>query len=125
MLAWSRADLLASTSGLSAETLDTRYPNEHWSVRGILGHVANAEWWYLDRLGLAEGSRQELPADVFERLDAVRKRTNQVFTELAGAVRVEGKEGEFWSPRKLLRRAIWHEMDHIGHISRLTVTQHL
>jgi uncharacterized damage-inducible protein DinB len=125
MLAWSRADLLASVSSLSAETLDTRYPNERWSVRGILGHVANAEWWYLDRLGLVEGSRQELPADVLERLDAVRKRTSQVFPGLAGALRVEGKEGEFWSPRKLLRRAIWHEMDHIQHITRLTVMQHL
>ena len=125
MLAWSRADLLASVGSLSVETLETRYPNERWSVRGILGHVANAEWWYLDRLGLVEGSRQELPPDVFERLDTVRKRTNQVFPGLAGAVRVVGKEGEFWSPRKLVRRAIWHEMDHIEHIAKLTVLQRL
>ena len=50
LLAWSRADLLASVSSLSSETLDARYPEERWSLRGILGHVANAEWWYLDRL---------------------------------------------------------------------------
>ena len=105
MLGWSRADLLASVASLSSEALDTRYPNERWSVRGILGHVANAEWWYLDRLGLAGGSRQELPPDVFERLEAVRKRMNVVLPELTGAVRVMGKDGEFWSPRKLLRRA--------------------
>ncbi len=57
MLAWSRADLLASAASLSIEALDARYPNERWSVRGILGHVASAEWWYLDRLGLVEGGR--------------------------------------------------------------------
>jgi hypothetical protein len=30
-----------------------------------------------------------------------------------------GTDGEFWSPRKLLRRAVWHERDHTGHIRKL------
>lgn len=30
-----------------------------------------------------------------------------------------GENGEFWSPRKLLRRAIWHERDHTNHILQL------
>ena len=30
-------------------------------------------------------------------------------------------DGEIWSPRKLLRRALWHELDHIGHIYKLLV----
>jgi hypothetical protein len=32
---------------------------------------------------------------------------------------VVGLEGEFWSPRKLLRRAVWHERDHSQHIRQL------
>jgi hypothetical protein len=28
-------------------------------------------------------------------------------------------DGEFWSPRKALRRALWHERDHIDHINKL------
>ncbi len=40
-------------------------------------------------------------------------------------MRVVEKQGEFWSPRKLLRRAIWHELDHVGHIANLTVLQRL
>jgi hypothetical protein len=32
---------------------------------------------------------------------------------------VVGQDGELWSPRKLLRRALWHEMDHIKHIQKL------
>lgn len=29
-----------------------------------------------------------------------------------------GVEGEFWSPRKLLRRAVWHARDHTAHIRK-------
>jgi hypothetical protein len=32
---------------------------------------------------------------------------------------VAGIDGEFWSPRKLLRRAVWHERDHTEHIGKL------
>ena len=124
LLAWNRADLLAVASGLSPEALDARYTGERWSVRGIVGHVANAEWWYLDRLGLSAASRQDLPEDVFERLEAVRQLTIHSLPALAGVVRAEGKDGEFWSPRKLLRRVLWHEMDHIQHIIHLTLAPH-
>jgi hypothetical protein len=33
--------------------------------------------------------------------------------------RVVGKEGELWSPRKVVRRMLWHERDHIEHIQKL------
>jgi hypothetical protein len=33
---------------------------------------------------------------------------------------VVGVGGEFWSPRKLLRRVAWHELDHLQHIQRLS-----
>jgi len=118
LLAWSRADLLSVTAELPAEKLDAAYPGERWGIRGILKHLAVAEWWYLDRLGLAQ-PRGELPRDAFERLDAVRSRLREVLPTLAGAKTVLGVDGEFWSPRKLLRRALWHEMDHIAHIIRL------
>jgi len=57
LLRWSRADLLAVAAVLSQAQLDVKSPGERWSIRGILRHVANAEWWYLDRLGLAAGPR--------------------------------------------------------------------
>ncbi|MDT8898172.1 DinB family protein [Thermanaerothrix sp. 4228-RoL] len=119
MLAWSRADLLALVQGLDAATLDRTYPGERWSIRGILEHVAGAEWWYLDRLGLAGMPRAALPADVFERLTMVRQRLEAVLPQLEGEERVIGRQGELWSPRKLLRRALWHERDHYDHIRRL------
>ena len=36
-----------------------------------------------------------------------------------GVKQVIGVDGEFWSPRKVLRRALWHERDHMEHIKKL------
>jgi len=120
MLRWNREDLLKLTSGLDEATLDRPVPGEHWPVRGILRHVGTSEWWYLDRLGLAQARRDELPTGVFERLSFSRGLLERALPDLAGRDDlVRGRNGEFWSPRKLLRFAIWHEMDHIEHIIRL------
>jgi uncharacterized damage-inducible protein DinB len=119
MLGWSRADLLAITVELPGSILDQTYPNERWSIRGILRHIANADWWYLDRLGRADAQLPELPEDVFERLREVRSRQVAVLPQLVGIHQVVGLQGEIWSPRKLVRRSLWHELDHINHICKL------
>ena len=38
---------------------------------------------------------------------------------LEASEKVIGIDGEFWSSRKVLRRAIWHEQDHTAHIKKL------
>ncbi len=119
LLEFSRQDLLEITRDLPADVLDREVPGERWSVRGILGHIGSSEWWYLDRLDLAEIPGSDLPGDVFERLDVVRKRMIEVLPQLEGVENVRGKAGEFWSPRKILRRAVEHELDHVGHIRKL------
>lgn len=119
LLAWSRFDLLQVLSVATPEQLDWTAAGERWSIRGILKHVANAEWWYMDRLSLAEGSRTDLPKDALERLARVRHRLAHTLPTLAERDLVIGKEGEFWSPRKLLRRILWHERDHHLHIQKL------
>ena len=118
MLAWSREDLLKSVQGLTLEKLGATYPGERWSISGILGHVGAAEYWYLDRLGLAF-SHDKLPEEPLTRLEVVRKQFASVLPKLAGVKRVVGVDGEFWSPRKLLRRTLWHERDHTEHINKL------
>jgi predicted RNase H-like HicB family nuclease len=118
LLSWSREDLLAVVKDLSQEDLKRRYPGERWNIAGILRHVGGAEWWYLDRLGLAF-PRPEVLSDPFERLEKVRRRFLEALPELAGSKQVVGVEGELWSPRKMLRRAIWHERDHTFHIRKL------
>jgi uncharacterized damage-inducible protein DinB len=118
ILSWSRADLLEIIQDLSPETLDMTYPNERWSIGGIINHIGGAEWWYLDRLGLAF-PREDVPENPFQRIEMVRTHLNQVLPTLVSSTQVFGIEGEFWSPRKLLRRAVWHERDHSIHIKKL------
>ncbi len=118
VLTWSRNDLIASVENLTQEQLERQYPGERWNIHGILGHVAKAEWWYLDRLNLSFPF-DRLPENVFERLDMVRTHFNRALPTLEGVPLVRGIEGEFWSPRKMLRRAVWHERDHTEHIRKL------
>jgi hypothetical protein len=118
MLAWSREDLLKTIQGLSTTQLDATYPGERWSINGILGHAAGAEWWYLDRLGLAF-PREEVPKEPMPRLEKVRKHLAAILPKLEGLKKVVAVDGEFWSPRKVLRRTLWHEKDHTEHIHKL------
>jgi predicted RNase H-like HicB family nuclease len=114
LLDWSRADLLAAADGLSPDILDRAVEGE-WSIRGILNHVGRAEWWYLDRLGLAF-PREALVQDLFPRLEQIRAHFRAVLPTLAGDARLAEPAHELWSPRKMLRRALWHERDHADHI---------
>lgn len=118
LLSWSREDLLKTVADLLPEKLQETYPGERWSIAGILRHIGGAEWWYLDRLGLAF-PRDQVPKDPFERLLLVRTRFGHILSDLVGVDKVLGIDGEIWSPRKMLRRAVWHERDHADHIRGL------
>jgi hypothetical protein len=118
LLAWSREDLLATISNLKPEQWAFKKEEERWDIAGIVRHIGNAEWWYLDRLGLAFPEEQ-LPSEPVERAVKVRARLNEVLPKLEGSKQVVGIDGELWSPRKVLRRALWHERDHIEHIRKL------
>lgn len=119
LLSWQREDLLMTVRELSDAKLDQTYPGQRWSIRGILKHIGGAEWWYQERLGLTHEDEAEIPEDAFERLTFARDSLMTVLPDLVGAERVVGRDGEFWSPRKMLRRALWHERDHIQHIHQL------
>jgi hypothetical protein len=118
MLSWTRDELVKAITGLSAEKKDAKYAGERWSINGILGHIGDAEWWYLDRLGLAFPEKELVKEPV-----ACLKQTRDMFRRslpgMAGVSQVVGRDGEFWSPRKVVRRALWHELDHIEHIKKL------
>lgn len=118
LLSWSRMDLMDIARDLDQETLEEQHPGERWNIAGILGHIGGAEWWYLDRIGLAF-PREQVPQDPYEKLEKVRACFVEVLPALTGSNRVVGTGGEFWSPHKMLRRAAWHERDHTGHIRKL------
>ena len=121
MLAWSHAELLEFASALSPQVLNAPLEGERWTRLGIVAHVATAKWWLLDRLDLAGAPRSSLPKDVFERFAFTQARLLEVLPGLAGVAQVTGKDGELWSPRKLLRRVLWHERDHYFHLLKLSL----
>jgi predicted RNase H-like HicB family nuclease/uncharacterized damage-inducible protein DinB len=118
LLTATRKDLLAVVDGLDTDDLAREFPGERWSIGGVLLHVARAEWWYLDRMGLAFSST-ELPDEPFKALAQVREYLLTKLPELAKRTGVVTLAGETWSARKVLRRALWHERDHTNHIEKL------
>lgn len=122
LLSWSRADLLGVVGHLVPQQWGSQITGERWDIAGITNHIGSAEWWYLDRLGLAF-PRAELSPEPLARLDKVRAWLNDQLAQFEGSAQVVGIEGEFWSPRKVLRRALWHERDHTEHIQKV-LAQH-
>jgi len=118
ILSWTRDDLLDTIGSLDPEKMAAKYPGERWSIDGILRHVGGAEWWYMERLGLIF-PENELPKASRERLEKVRVVLVELLPQLEDVNQVVGLDGEFWSPRKMLRRAVWHERDHVDHIRKL------
>jgi hypothetical protein len=118
LLSWGRDELLKIVSNLGVEVMERTYPGERWSIAGILNHIGGAEWWYQNRLGLIF-TREDVPDNPFQRLEKVRSNLVYILPGLVGSKQVLGVSGEFWSPRKVLRRAVWHEYDHIAHIRKL------
>lgn len=118
LLAWSHADLLEIIHPLTPEQWATQKAGERWDIAGIVKHIGGAEWWYLDRLGLAF-PREAVPSNPIERLNKVRALLNEVLPHFKDLKQVVGVDGELWSPRKVLRRALWHERDHTEHIQKL------
>jgi hypothetical protein len=119
LLEWTRDELIRMVTALDSAILDSGWEGERWSIRGILAHLATAEWWFLSRFGEEGVERSALPKDPMSRMLLVRERLRQVLPTWMDKDLVIGKDGELWSPRKVLRRAVWHERDHIGHITRL------
>jgi predicted RNase H-like HicB family nuclease len=118
LLGMSRQDLLRSVEGLAPEDLQVEFPDERWPIYGVLDHVGRAENWYFDRWGLGLPDNQ-LPEELFERLEAIRKHTLQTLSSLAERTGVVTVSGETWSARKVMRRTLWHERDHTQHIQKL------
>ncbi|MBI3168750.1 MAG: DinB family protein [Chloroflexi bacterium] len=118
LLAWSRADLLALLEKLTPDQWAYKKERERWDIAGIVNHIGSAEWWYMDRLGLAF-PRADVPNEPLDRISKVRDLINSVLPTLKDVNQVVGLEGELWSPRKVLRRALWHERDHTEHIQKI------
>lgn len=119
MLDWCQADLESLLAPLSQGQLEQKFEGERWSIEGVVRHVANANWWYLDRLELAGIDLAKTSNNSIQRMGQVHVELHRVLPTLVNKSLKNEIDGETWSPRKVLRRAIWHMRDHYFHIERL------
>ena len=126
LLGWQREDVLERVSSLSEDVLDWKLPeapDDTLSIRQILDHVAQAEVWYMGRLDEKPPSIvvANLPGPTIDRLQRTRQaaimRIKSYPKEFRGKILIH--QGEQWSLRKALRRAIWHERDHLNQIDEM------
>jgi len=122
LLELNRRELLSIISVVPAAILNRPVSGEvQQNINGILKHIATAEWWYWDRLGLAF-PRGERPDGLPELLAKVRDLTLTQLHGLVGNTQTTVSSGEQWSPRKVMRRTIWHERVHSLQIARYLKT---
>lgn len=125
---YNRGDLLTLTRDLPAPALDWKPEPAAMSVREILRHVGNAEQWYVSRIVDPETLPAEWADDehvpIFAFLDMeretaverLRRLTDRELADLVYPTRWTNHPDEPWTARKVLRRMLEHEREHIEHI---------
>jgi predicted RNase H-like HicB family nuclease/uncharacterized damage-inducible protein DinB len=110
----SRDELLETVSKLPKAALDWKPNPKVMSMREILNHVSDSDLWYVQKL-------HEWPAETFERLNATRELVEQSLRNLTDEERnrVTIHYGEEWTARKVVRRALEHEREHLQQIREL------
>jgi predicted RNase H-like HicB family nuclease len=110
----SRAALLSLVRDISAEELERKPTETMWSVREALEHVMLTEASLLSRL-------EKWPADPYNTLQAVHRMAFQRFTvmEPPDTDLDHVVMGRRWTTRKVMRRILEHEFEHLGHIKEI------
>jgi len=116
MLAWSRQDLLAMVQGwISRLWIPNSQASAGVSVESCATSAGQSGGTWIDTNGSPREEVPEEPSSGWRRY----RPADQSSTRHGGSNQVIGVDGEIWSPRKLLRRAVWHERDHTAHIQKL------
>src|SRR5690606_10274206 len=113
-------ELLAGVETIPAEILKHEFEGQRWTIEGILEHIAQVESWYFSRLGFNIPEPAE-KLDPIRLLDISAAAANQYLPELVGSDQIFEYRQEKWSARKLVRRLLWHQRDHIDHIRGLAL----
>lgn len=117
---WQREELLAGVETIPVEILKHEFEGQCWTIEGILKHIAQVESWYFSRLGFNIPEPAE-KLDPIRLLDISAAAANQYLPELVGSDQIFEYRQEKWSARKLVRRLLWHQRDHIDHIRGLAL----
>jgi predicted RNase H-like HicB family nuclease/uncharacterized damage-inducible protein DinB len=113
-MAVSRQELMDLAKNLPEDAFSWKSDDDTPSIREILCHLAEADLWYTDRL-------KQWPEAPLFRLAATRGVALERLRALTeeGRARVTIHEGEEWTPRKVMRRMLEHEREHIAQLREL------
>jgi predicted RNase H-like HicB family nuclease/uncharacterized damage-inducible protein DinB len=113
-MAISRQELMDLVKSLPEQAFEWESGDDTPSIRDILCHVAESDLWYTDRL-------KQWPEAPLFRLAATRgvalDRLRALSDEELGRVTIH--EGQEWTPRKVVRRMLEHEREHIAQLQQL------
>jgi predicted RNase H-like HicB family nuclease/uncharacterized damage-inducible protein DinB len=113
-MAVSRQELMDLVKSLPEGASEWKPDDDTPSIRDILCHMAESDLWYTDRL-------KQWPEAPLFRLAATRGVALERLRALSDQerVRVTKHEGEEWTPRKVIRRMLEHEREHITQLRDL------
>jgi len=117
---WQREELLAGVETLPEQVLKHEFEGQRWTIEGILEHIARVEKWYFSRMGM-EVTLPVENGNPLHLLEISSAATNHYLPQLIGFDQVFEHHQEKWSARKLVRRLLWHQRDHIDHIRDLAL----
>lgn len=131
-MGYAREDLLELVRGLPDEVMDWKQEERMRPIREILAHVARCDCWYVTRLTDEDPPKSEPPKDVFLYLKQYResavKRLLGLPEKLRAGVYHPKKNTkhpeEPWTARKVLRRYVEHEREHIENVQQRLVEYH-
>ena len=133
-LGFARQDLLelvakARQAIAAGAALEQERRSEEAAARGassgrdvddVLRHLAGAETWFISRLDSESryvGPREPLDDYLVASRDFLVAGLRRLQAADPGAVRTDGK-GERWTLAKVLRRSLYHSLDHLDEIDR-------
>jgi predicted RNase H-like HicB family nuclease len=132
-LSYAHADLLVWVRGLPEGGLDAPAPARDGSVREALTHIVDTELFYLSRMGqrITVENGQE---DVISRLIDSRARAVEAILRLSPRQRdlvyvpteqTSEDPEEGWTLRKVLRRMLEHELEHLHALQSAGITREI
>jgi predicted RNase H-like HicB family nuclease/uncharacterized damage-inducible protein DinB len=113
-MAVSRQELMDLVKNLPEDAFEWKHDDDTPRIRDILCHMAEADLWYTDRL-------KQWPEAPLFRLAATRGVALERLRALSDKDRARATihEGEEWTPRKVVRRMLEHEREHITQLRKL------
>jgi predicted RNase H-like HicB family nuclease/uncharacterized damage-inducible protein DinB len=113
-MAVSRQELMDLAKNLPEDAFKWKLDDDTPTIHQILCHMAEADLWYTDRL-------KQWPGAPLYRLAAARGVALERLRALTEEERARSTvyEGEEWTPRKVVRRMLEHEREHIAQLRKL------